>query len=206
MKQEIHFDPDVFGVDWLVCALRDARASASSERDILRRVRAIARRASERRNDWLRPEMCEPDPEQGFGMYVLHEEHDHQLAVFVVSWLPGSGTPPHDHGTWAVVVGIDGVESNRFWKRHDDGTRPGFADITPAGERDCRTGDVVTLPNGAVHSVRNDTDRVSVSLHIYGRHVNHTQRSRFDPAQRIAVPYRVTTSGATAIAQRGDQS
>jgi hypothetical protein len=22
-----------------------------------------------------------------------------------VSWLPGRGTPPHDHGTWAVVAG-----------------------------------------------------------------------------------------------------
>jgi predicted metal-dependent enzyme (double-stranded beta helix superfamily) len=206
MKHEIHFDPEVFGVEGLVCALRDARASASGERDMLRRVRAIARRASERRNDWLRPEMCEPDAEQGFGMYVLHEEHDHQLAVFVVSWLPGSGTPPHDHGTWAVVVGIEGVERNTFWKRLDDGTSPGLAEIARIGERHCHIGDVVALPNGAIHSVHNDTDRVSVSLHIYGRHVNHTRRSRFDPAQRTAVPYRVTTSGATALTHRGDQS
>jgi predicted metal-dependent enzyme (double-stranded beta helix superfamily) len=206
MKHEIHFDREVFGVDRLVCALRDARASASGERDMLRRVRPIARRASERRSDWLRPEMCKPDAVQGFGMYALHEEDDHQLAVFVVSWLPGSGTPPHDHGTWAVVVGIDGVERNTFWKRRDDGTRAGFAEITPIGERHCCAGDVVALPNNAIHSVHNDTDRVSVSLHIYGHHVNHTQRSRFDPVQRIAVPYRVTTCGATALTPRGEQS
>ena len=47
-------------------------------------------------------------------VHVLHEESDHRLAVFAVSWLPGRGVPPHDHGTWAIVVGVDGPEKNLF--------------------------------------------------------------------------------------------
>ena len=52
----------------------------------------------------LRPEYRECDAAQGFGVHLLHEEPNHDLAVFVISWLPGRGTTPHNHKTWAVVV------------------------------------------------------------------------------------------------------
>ena len=98
-------------------------------------MRVLAERAAAHRHDWLRPEICVPDAEQGFGICVLHEEADHQLAVFVASWLPGRGTPPHDHGTWAVVAGLEGTERNSFWKRLDDRSRPGYAETVMVGER-----------------------------------------------------------------------
>ena len=47
------------------------------------------------------------------------------------------------------------------------------------------------MPKGVIHSVWNDTDDVTVSLHVYGLHVNHTQRSQFDPATRTETPYKV---------------
>jgi hypothetical protein len=39
-----------------------------------------------------------------------------------------------------------------------------------------------------------------LSLHIYGRHVNHTQRSRFDPANGTETPYRLVTIDGAALA------
>ena len=71
--------------------------------------------------------MLSPNQEQGFSLFPLSEEPDHSLAVFAFSWLPNRGTPPHDHGTWAVVAGVLGPEWNTFWRRLDDGTRPGYA-------------------------------------------------------------------------------
>ena len=183
----------------LVSELREARAAARSEHDLLARVRVLARRAAMCRDDWLRPEMCVPDAEQGFGICVLHEEVDHQLAVFVASWLPDRGTPPHDHGTWAVVAGLKGTERNSFWTRMDDGSRPGYAETVKVDERTFGPGDVLVLLPGAIHSVWNDGDRVAVSLHIYGRHVNYTQRSRFDPVNRIEAPFRLATVDAAAF-------
>jgi predicted metal-dependent enzyme (double-stranded beta helix superfamily) len=203
MNLEMAPGEQVLTVHGLIAALRDARARSHDERAMLRRVRAIARRAARCRSDWLRPQMCQPDPEQGFGIYELHEEDDHQLAVLIATWLPGRGTPPHDHGTWAVVCGLEGIERNTFWERRDDGTQPGFAEIEKLGERDFGAGDAVAMPSGLIHSVCNPTDRLSVSLHIYGRHVNHTLRSRFDPEQRTAVPYRLATVSARAAAQNG---
>ena len=191
-------EPDACTLETLIGELRGARAVAVSQDDLIGRVRAIARRAAVSQHAWLRDEACRPDAAQGFGFHLLHEEADHELAVFVASWLPGRGTPPHDHGTWAVVVGLKGCERNTRWRRLDDGTRPGHAAIEIADERLVGTGDVVTMRSGVIHSVRNDGAGVSVSLHIYGRHVNFTGRSQFDPHAQREMPYRVATTGGSA--------
>jgi predicted metal-dependent enzyme (double-stranded beta helix superfamily) len=192
-----------FTLHELVEGLREARACAESEPETILRVRRLARRAVERQADWLTEAMCEPDRQQGFGFRLLHEEPDHTLAVFVASWLPGRGTPPHDHGTWAVVAGLRGVERNTPWRRLDDGSRDGFADIVPGRERLVAAGDIVTLGSDAIHSVANAANGVSASLHLYGRHVNHTARSQFDPVQRCRRPYLVATTRVAAIDHAG---
>jgi predicted metal-dependent enzyme (double-stranded beta helix superfamily) len=195
VKNETQFD-----IAALVTMLRIARAAARDERDMLARVSKLAQRAAAHRDAWLHPKMCVPDAGQGFGACVLHEETDHQLAVFVASWLPDRGTPPHDHGTWAVVAGLEGAERNSFWKRLDDRSRPGHAEIVRVGEHTLAPGDVVAMPSGAIHSVWNDGDRISVSLHIYGRHVNHTRRSRYDPETGTETPFRLVTKDLVALA------
>ena len=179
----------------LATELRQAREHAHDETDMLSRLVSIVRQAVAAKADWLRPEMCRPDPVQGFGVYLLHEEADHELAVLVASWLPGRGTPPHDHGTWAVVAAMDGAESNTMWERQDDGTRPGFADLKRCSDTLLASGDVIAMREGTIHSVWNHSDRLTVSLHIYGRHINHTNRSQFDPEMRTSAPYKLTTMG-----------
>jgi predicted metal-dependent enzyme (double-stranded beta helix superfamily) len=141
---------------------------------------------------WLEAKHYECDRDQGFGAHLLHEEHDHTLAIFAGAWLPGRGAPPHNHGTWAVVAGVDGAERNTCWTRVDDGARTGYAEIRKESEHVVGPGEVLTLQPESIHSVINDTDRVSVSLHVYGRHINHTHRFRFDPDQRTAAPFVVT--------------
>lgn len=136
----------------------------------------------------------ECDPVQGFGFQVLHEEPDHTLAVAVLSWLPGRGTPPHDHGTWGLVVGVEGDEVNEFWKRTDDGSQSGHAELQKLGEKVFAPGQTLLLTPSIIHSVRNDSDQISVSLHIYGKNVNFTNRSRFDPEQQTVTPWLVMQS------------
>jgi len=176
-----------------VAALRRLGAEDRDERGMLDAVRELALRLAVSQDLWLEERMCRPDPEQGFGIHVLHEEPEHALAVFVVSWLPQRGTAPHDHGTWAVIVGLDGEERNELWRRVDDGTRPGYAEIEKRGERVLGPYAALALPAGAIHSVRNETDRLSVSLHVYGTHVNFTRRSQYDPDARTETPYKVRT-------------
>jgi predicted metal-dependent enzyme (double-stranded beta helix superfamily) len=138
---------------------------------------------------WLDPRHYEADPDQGFGARVLHEEPDHSLAVFAASWLPGRGTPPHDHGTWAIVVGVDGAEKNVFWARLDDGSRPGYAELRRIEEKVLHPGEVLAMPAGTIHSVTNESAQITLSLHVYGKHINFTERSQFDPDRRTRTPF-----------------
>jgi len=129
---------------------------------------------------WLQPKHYESDESQGFGVHLLHEETDHSLAVFAVNWLPGRGTPPHDHGTWAVVAGIEGVERNVRYRRVDANDRPGYAELEEKKVFDADVGELICIRSGGIHKVSNETDTLTLSLHTYGRHVNFTTRSQFD--------------------------
>jgi len=40
-----------------------------------------------------------------------------------------------------------------------------------------------------IHSVWNESDSVSLSLHVYGKHVNHTGRSQFDLQKQTEMPF-----------------
>ena len=167
--------------------LRAISAATRDDREIMTRVGPLAQRLALGRA-WLEERHFSCDAEQGFGVHLLHEEPDHTLAVFAVAWLPGRGAAPHNHLTWSVVVGVEGRESNTFWKRLDDGSRPGYAEIHRQGQMVFGPGDVFALMPDAIHSVVNATDGVTVSLHTYGMHLNHTGRSEFDPEKKTAGP------------------
>lgn len=127
-----------------VADLRTITAETQGDEAIVERVRPLARRLALNKA-WADPRYYTCDEEQGFGVHLLHEEPDHTLAVFALAWLPNRGTPAHDHGTWAIVAGIDGDEENTFWKRLDDGSRPGYAELKHNGERVYGPGDVVSF-------------------------------------------------------------
>ena len=191
---------DDYTLEEFIDDLRDIDARAQSEREIIRELRPLARRLALAKS-WVEPRFYECDETQGFGVHLLHEEPDHSLAVFALSWLPGRGAPPHDHGTWAVVAGVDGPEENAFWDRLDDGSREGYAEISKRAEKDFAEGEVVALESGQIHSVVNRTDRVTLSLHVYGRHINHTGRSKFDVENKRAIPFIVQEQPSLEIAK-----
>src|SRR4051812_39412489 len=66
-------------------------------------------------------------PRSDFPLARAGEEIVHELAqdllsgiaLYLVSDAPGARTPPHDHQTWAVIVGIEGIELNRLYKVTD---------------------------------------------------------------------------------------
>jgi predicted metal-dependent enzyme (double-stranded beta helix superfamily) len=170
---------DTYSLRQYVDDLRTIVAETSDEDEIIRRVGPLAQRVVADKS-WLQPKYYEADEEQGFGVYLLHEEDDHSLAVILVNWLPGRGTPPHDHGTWAVVAGIEGVEHNVRYERLDDRSRPDYAELAVKKDFAANEGELVCIRTGGIHKVTNETDRMTLSLHTYGMHINHTNRSQFN--------------------------
>ena len=168
-----------YTLDAYIEDLRRITRETDDEDEILMRVGPLAARLALNKS-WLEKRHYETNQEQGFGTFLLHEEPDHSLAVLVVNWLPGRGAPPHDHGTWAVVAGVEGLEKNVSYRRIDDRTRLDHAELEVRNETVAGPGDLICMKTGGIHSVQNETSGISLSLHTYGRHINHTGRSQFD--------------------------
>jgi predicted metal-dependent enzyme (double-stranded beta helix superfamily) len=180
--------PAPYSLDQYVDDLRTITAKETDPHRITDLVAPLAKTFAQT-SGWFRPEYRECDPRQGFGVHLLHEEPNHDLAVFLISWLPNRGTTPHNHKTWAVVVGLEGQEQEINYDRLDDGTRPGYADLKRSGERVMGAGDIARCFPEHIHSVWNVGKNISMSLHTYGRHINYTGRSEFDLEHKCEKPY-----------------
>jgi len=168
--------------------LRRITAEETDDKAILRRVAPLAKKLATTPG-WIKEEYRQCDEEQGFSFHTLHEEDDHANAVFVLSWLPNRGSPAHNHKTWGVVVGIEGAETETWWRRLDDGSKPGHAELKRETVSKVGAGDVSCVMPDDIHTVWNDTDAVLISLHTYGKHINFTGRSQFDPDAGTEEPF-----------------
>ena len=118
---------------------------------------------------------------EGSTMHLLSEDDDHGFALYAVAARGTSETPPHDHTTWAVVVGVEGEERNRHYRRVDDGGAPGEARLESAGETLVRPGAGIALMPEDVHSIRRESDAPMLHFHLYGRSIEHLpERRKFD--------------------------
>ena len=189
-----------YSLDDYVEDLRQITRSETDEKAIVRRVEPLARKLMAKA-DWVTKTHKTCNPDQGFGVHLLHEEPDHSNAVFLLAWMPDRGTLPHNHKTWAVVVGVEGDEEEVIWHRRDDGARKGHAELERGTNAMLAKGKSSCLLSEDIHSVWNTGREISMSLHTYGRHINHTDRSEFDPEANAERPFIVTVQEYAARAR-----
>jgi len=101
-------------------------------------------------------------------IYRLSEDPDHRYALYASAAQPGKSVPPHNHTTWAVIVGVHGDEHNDFYRRTDGGTGPGPAALERAGGATVSPGSGVTLMPDDIHAIHVAGDVPTVHLHMYG--------------------------------------
>ena len=176
-----------YSVEDYVSDIRAVVAEETSDGVIGERIKPLSLRLASDKS-WFRDSYRQINEEQGFGLHLLHEEDNHDLAVFVISWAPGKGLGAHNHKTWAVVAGIEGQEHETNYRRLDDGSREGFADLEKTHEETLHPGTAVCCLPEDIHSVWNNGTELAVSLHTYGRHLSHTGRSIFDVEAKREMP------------------
>jgi predicted metal-dependent enzyme (double-stranded beta helix superfamily) len=156
-------------------------------RGALERVKSRLLELAERRDLFSFEQL--PLLHQGSTMHLLSEDDDHGFALYAVAARSESRTPPHDHTTWAVVVGVEGSELNRHWRRVDDGTVVGEGRLEESGVTVVGPGTGVALMPDDIHSIERASDAPMLHFHLYGRSIEHLpERKQFD---RDAGTYRV---------------
>jgi len=113
------------------------------------------------------------DPDEA-GLDVLTRSP--RLTIFAAKWAPHMTLSPHNHLMWAMIGLYTGREDNMFWKRSAHAPRG----LVAGGAKALFAGDVVEMPEDAIHSVTNPLGRFTAGLHIYGGDFFDTARSMWD--------------------------
>ena len=96
------------------------------------------------------------------------------LTMLKVCFPCGRRTPPHDHGTWAVILVLSGQEKNTLYRCDEGGLR---------------TASEVLLERGAILPMRAETahvaecvgDTPAIGLHVYGGDILELPRRMWHP-------------------------
>ena len=150
------------------------------------RAQALAELAE--RRDLFSLDTFEPPSASGVlsTRYALHEDSDRRHALYVNALLPGKTSVPHNHGTWAVIVAIEGEEVNRVYRRKAgaDGA------IELDREFAVRPGQPALYGPEDIHSIHVRADRPALLFHLYGRALETlTERLAFDLETSTSYPY-----------------
>lgn len=113
------------------------------------------------------------------GLDVMHNSS--KFTIFAAHWTPQMNLLPHDHMMKALIGIYTGREDNILWRRRDGGIE--------AYEASCLfKGDVVALPENAIHSVINPLQQFTGGIHIYDGDFFATERHQWDPVSLIEEP------------------
>ena len=97
-----------------------------------------------------------------------------EFSLLKVCFPNGRRTPPHDHGTWAVILVLRGQEKNTLY-RHENGA------LRKAGEKVLSPGSILTMRADTPHVVECLGDSPSIGLHVYGGDILGLPRKLWDP-------------------------
>lgn len=95
-------------------------------------------------------------------LYLLSEDDDHRFALYANSTNRRYVNAPHNHTTWAVIVGVHGEEPNRLYRRTEDGG------VKETGKAVVRQGAGVAFMPDDLHSLDIPGGAPMLNFHMYG--------------------------------------
>ena len=104
--------------------------------------------------------------------YRIAQNDDDELALYVQSVGDGTSAPPHEHTTWAVIVGVRGRELNRLY-----GPCAGSGEPQVQHEVVVERGTGVAMLGDDVHSIL--IEGAATHFHCYGLALERLAGRRF---------------------------
>lgn len=111
-----------------------------------------------------------PNPPEGqpARLYLLSEDADGRFPIYLTCANPGGAVRPHNHGTWAVVAGVSGVEENAYYDRASGGKAPGPSTLKQREVVQVGPGESTGMLPDDVHSVATPGTVPRRHFHMYG--------------------------------------
>ncbi len=88
------------------------------------------------------------------GIRTIYRDRDTGFNVLIHIYTEGKKGPPHDHGrSWAIYGQAAEWTDMTLWKRKDDGSQEGFADLEEKETFRLSPGDAGKFEVGDIHSI-----------------------------------------------------
>ena len=115
------------------------------------------------------------------GSFLLYQGET-GLSVTAVVWGVGEHLGPHDHRTWGLIGVMDNSLTETRFRRVDDRSREGYAQLERDRQATFKPGEITLLVPDVdeIHQMDNLTDRPTVEIHVYGSDLRGINRSRYD--------------------------
>ena len=177
------------GVAQLIDAVRAATGRGPIDRDALAAVQQALQPLAARQGLWSTTDF--PDPPEGAQQrrYLVHEEPDQSLALYLMVMRKGKRTPVHDHQTWACIAAVEGAETNERYRCLERNPATGVGVVEPIDTCIVRPGQGLSFLPDDVHAVSIEEDQLIRHLHLYGRALETLHdRVVFHPEQQRCEP------------------
>ncbi len=121
----------------------------------------------------LDPKFTQPGHDT-YARRLIHQDSQHRFVLIAMVWRPGDRTPIHDHGTWGIIAMLQGNLEAWGYKRLDDGSQEGVAELEETGYIAAGPGTILPVvlpPDDEIHRLQNSGDRVAIGIHLYGKDI-----------------------------------
>jgi 3-mercaptopropionate dioxygenase len=151
---------------------------------------------------WLPDEYAQPDVKSrmggGIGQYALYRAEDGSLCLFALVVPSGARTPVHDHLAWGLVGIYRGKQNETIYRRLDDGSREGRAELEIKRRQTLNAGQFYALlpPEDDIHYVETVSDTPSISIHLLANDTACVWRHRYEPEAHTVTAFRSGYSNA----------
>lgn len=131
----------------------------------------------------VKTRLPKPDRQTGVSVVTLYDELGFPMTVQTEMNLPRTISPVHNHGTWGIVMVLEGRQKNTFWKRNPTTEFPDKIDRV--GERIIEPGDIISFTSEAIHSTEAIGKEPTITFNLYGETFGN-KRFQFNPSQQTA--------------------
>ena len=123
------------------------------------------------------------DPLPHVDRATIGHDPETDVHVLVHGRAKGAKSSVHDHGPcWVVYGNYQNPTRMRRWRRLDDGSRPGYADLTLQREFMNEPGHAAAFAVGDIHSIEFGDD--TFFIRVTGGDVETKETHRFDVEQK----------------------
>ena len=154
--------------------MADIRAldAAGVDRDCVEGIRARLLELADQRELFPAEDFPPADNGARSRMYRLSQDDDDRFALYMQVVANGTEAPPHDHTTWAVIVGFDGQELNKRYAGVAGGGEPQVS-----SEYMVEKGTGIAFLPDELHSIH--IDGASMNFHCYGLALERLKARRY---------------------------